>query len=119
MITDFLMANQAFLLAFIATIVVWFIAKWTGSAVDKTKIVALMSMILEIIQDIKTNPKTAGLTDSEKKAFAVDRIGKTLPKKKQALAKKIFGTLGGAVEFVYHNRNALVSAAAAIIKKVF
>jgi hypothetical protein len=41
-----------------------------------------------------------------------------LPKKQKNLAQKIFGGLGAAVEFVYHNRNALATAAAAIIKKV-
>ncbi len=117
MITEFLTSNMQFILGLIATLVVWLIAKWTGAAIDKSKIIALLSLILEIIQDIKTNPATAELSNPQKKALAVAKI-EALPAKQKNLAQKIFGTLGGAVEFVYHNRNALATAAAAIIKKV-
>ncbi|MCK9185622.1 MAG: hypothetical protein M0Q16_09660 [Candidatus Cloacimonetes bacterium] len=117
MITEFLTSNMQFILGLIATLVVWLIAKWTGAAVDKSKIIALLSLILEIIQDIKTNPATAELSKPEKKALAVAKI-EALPAKQKNLAQKVFGSLGAAVEFVYHNRNALAVAAAAIIKKV-
>ena len=117
MITEFLMANMQFILGLLATLVVWLIAKWTGAAIDKSKIIALLSMILEIIQEIKTNPETAELPEPEKKALAVAKV-EALPKKQKNLAQKIFGGLGAAVEFVFHNRNALATAAAAIIKKV-
>ena len=117
MITEFLTSNMQFILGLIATLVVWLIAKWTGAAIDKSKIIALLSLILEIIQDIKTNPATAELSKPEKKALAVAKI-EALPAKQKNLAQKVFGSLGAAVEFVYHNRNALAVAAAAIIKKV-
>ena len=119
MIYEFLMSNQQFILGFLATIIVWLIARvFKGSSVDKTQIIALLSLVLEIIQDIKTNPETAELSNPEKKAIALQRM-EALPKKKKTLAQKVFGGLGAAVEFVYKNRNSLAVAAAAIIKKVF
>lgn len=120
MIYEFLMSNQQFILGFLATIIVWLIARiFKGASVDKTQIIALLSLVLEIIQDIKTNPETAELSEPEKKALAIEKLELSLPKKKKTLAQKVFGSLGAAVEFVFHNRNALATAAAAIIKKVF
>jgi len=118
MIYEFLLTNQQFVLGFLATIIVWLIAKFFRAHIDKSQIVALLSLILEIIQDIKTNPETAELSNPEKKAIALQRMD-ALPKKKKTLAQKVFGGLGAAVEFVYKNRNSLAVAAAAIIKKVF
>jgi len=120
MIYDFLMTNHEFILGFLATIVVWLIGRLIkGATVDKTKVVALFSLILEIIQDIKTNPETADLPGTEKKALAIAKLEATLPKKKKNLAQTIFGGLGSAVEFVYKNRNSVATALAVIIKKVF
>ena len=40
-------------------------------------------------------------------------------KKKKGLVLKTFGTIGGAVEFVYRNRKWLFSAAGKLAKAVF
>lgn len=87
MITEFLTSNMQFILGLIATLVVWLIAKWTGAAIDKSKIIALLSMILEIIQEIKTNPETAELPEPDKKALAVQKI-EALPAKQKSLSPR-------------------------------
>lgn len=116
---EFIMANQAFILGLVSTLIVWAIWKLTGHAVDKTKIVAILGIILDIIQDIKINPNTANLSDFEKKALAIKRVEAALPAKKKNLVQKVFGTVGGAVEYVYHNRKWLLGAATAALKAVF
>jgi hypothetical protein len=70
---------------------------------------AALATILDVIQDIKTGPETANLTDNEKKQLAVERVTKALPEKHTSLLTKAFGTIGGAVEFVFHNRKWLFS----------
>jgi hypothetical protein len=116
---DLLIANQQFIIGLIAAIIVWLIAKWTGKSVEKTQIMSILTIILDIIQDVKTNPATANLTDYEKKKVAINKVIIALPVKKQTLLKKVFGTIGGAVEFVFQNRKTLVAAAALLLKKVF
>ena len=50
MITEFLTSNMQFILGFLATIIVWLIARiFKGASVDKTQIIALLSLVLEII----------------------------------------------------------------------
>lgn len=81
---------------------------------DKTKI----NSALAIIQDIKINPATKDLDDYAKKQLAVERATKSLPGNQTNLVMKIFGTIGGAVEYVFHNRKWLFSIGKAI-KGVF
>lgn len=116
---EFILANQTFILGMLATLIVWAVWKITGHSVDKTKIMAILGIILDIIQDIKINPKTANLSDFEKKALAIKRVEAALPAKKKNLVQKVFGTVGGAVEYVYHNRKWLLGAATAALKAVF
>jgi len=115
---DFIINNQEFILGLIATLIVWIIAWITGKTLDKTKINAALAMILEIIQDIKTNPNTKLLDDYAKKQLAVERVSKSLPAKQTGLVLKLFGTIGGAVEYVFHNRKWLFSLGKAV-KGVF
>ncbi|PKN78191.1 MAG: hypothetical protein CVU48_09080 [Candidatus Cloacimonetes bacterium HGW-Cloacimonetes-1] len=115
---DFIIQNQEFILGLIATLLVWLIAKVTGKLLDKTKINAALAILLDIIQDIKINPATKDLDDYAKKQLAVERATKTLPAKQTNLVLKVFGTVGGAVEYVFHNRKWLFSLGKAI-KGVF
>jgi hypothetical protein len=111
---DFIIANQAFILGLITTLIVWIIFKITGKTLDKTKI----NSALAIIQDININPATKDLDDYAKKQLAVERATKSLPGNQTNLVMKIFGTIGGAVEYVFHNRKWLFSIGKAI-KGVF
>ena len=115
---DFIIANQAFILGLITTLIVWIIFKITGKTLDKTKINSALAIILDIIQDIKINPATRELDDYAKKQLAVERATKSLPSNQTNLVMKIFGTVGGAVEYVFHNRKWLFSIGKAI-KGVF
>ena len=116
---EFILANQTFILGMLATLIVWVVWKITGHSVDKTKILAILGIILDIIQDIKINPKTAELSDFEKKALAIQRVEALLPLKKKNLAQKVFGSIGGAVEYVYQNRKWMLGAATSLAKAVF
>lgn len=111
---DFIIANQAFILGLITTLIVWIIFKITGKTLDKT----MINSALAIIQDIKINPATKDLDDYAKKQLAVERATKSLPGNQTNLVMKIFGTIGGAVEYVFHNRKWLFSIGKAI-KGVF
>ena len=111
---DFIIQNQAFILGLLTTIIVWIIFRITGKSLDKTKINSALAIILDIIQDIKTNPATKNLDDYAKKQLAVESATKSLPAKQTSLVMKVFGTLGGAIEYVFHNRKWLFSIGKAI-----
>ena len=115
---EFIIANQAFILGLLASLIVWIIFRATGRTLDKTKINSALAIILDIIQDIKVNPATKNLDDYAKKQLAVERATKSLPSTQVGLVMKIFGTIGGAVEYVFHNRKWLFSIGKAI-KGVF
>ncbi len=115
---DFIIQNQAFILGLLTTIIVWIIFRITGKSLDKTKINSALAIILDIIQDIKVNPATKDLDDFTKKQLAVERAAKSLPAKQTNLILKVFGTIGGAIEYVFHNRKWLFSIGKAI-KGVF
>jgi len=115
---DFIFANQAFILGLLTSFIVWIIFRVTGKTMDKTKINSALAIILDIIQDIKTNPATRNLDDFAKKQLAVERAAKSLPAKQTNLILKVFGTIGGAIEYVFHNRKWLFSIGKAI-KGVF
>lgn len=115
---DFIFANQEFLLGLISAIIVWIVSRSTGRLIDKTKVNSALAIILDIVQDIKINPATRELDDYAKKQLAVERATKSLPSNQTNLVMKIFGTIGGAVEYVFHNRKWLFSIGKAI-KGVF
>ncbi|MCB5235190.1 MAG: hypothetical protein LHW60_08140 [Candidatus Cloacimonetes bacterium] len=48
----------------------------------------------------------------------MERAAKSLPAKQTSLILKVFGTIGGAIEYVFHNRKWLFSVGKAI-KGVF
>ncbi len=115
---EFIFANQEFILGLVSALIVWIITRTTGKIIDKTKVNSALAIILDIIQDIKINPATKSLDDYAKKQLAVERATKTIPSKEINLVMKIFGTIGGAVEYVFHNRKWLFSIGKAI-KGVF
>lgn len=115
---DFIIANQEFILGLVSALVVWIISRTTGKLIDKAKVNSALAIILDIIQDIKINPATKDLDDYAKKQLAVERTTKALPAKQTNLVMKFFGTIGGAVEYVFHNRKWLFSIGKAI-KGVF
>jgi len=115
---DFIIQNQAFILGLLTTIIVWIIFRVTGKSLDKTKINSALAIILDIIQDIKVNPATKDLDNYAKKQLAMERAAKSLPAKQANLILKVFGTIGGAIEYVFHNRKWLFSVGKAI-KGVF
>jgi hypothetical protein len=111
---DFITGNQQFVIGIAATLIVWVIAKLTGKTLDRTKLSAALATILDIIQDIKTNPLTKDLDDYAKKQLAVERTAKSLPEKLTNIVIKAFGTIGGAIEYVFHNKKWLFSAGTAV-----
>ena len=111
---DFIFANQEFILGLVSALVVWIISRTTGTLIDKAKVNSALAIILDIIQDIKINPATKDLDDYAKKQLAVERATKALPAKQTNLVMKIFGTIGGAIEYVFHNRKWLFSIGKAI-----
>lgn len=115
---DFIFANQEFILGLVSALVVWIISRTTGTLIEKAKVNSALAIILDIIQDIKINPATKDLDDYAKKQLAVERATKSLPGNQTNLVMKIFGTIGGAVEYVFHNRKWLFSIGKAI-KGVF
>lgn len=115
---NFIIQNQAFILGLLTTIIVWIIFRVTGKSLDKTKINSALAIILDIIQDIKVNPATKDLDNYAKKQLAMERAAKSLPAKQTSLILKVFGTIGGAIEYVFHNRKWLFSVGKAI-KGVF
>lgn len=115
---DFIIANQAFIFGLLTSLIVWIIFRATGKTLDKAKINSALVIILDIIQDIKTNPQTRDLDDHSKKQLAVEQATKLLPAKQTNIILKFFGTIGGAIEYVFHNRKWLFSIGKAI-KGVF
>jgi hypothetical protein len=106
---DFILQNQEFIVGFVVTATAWIVARITGKSLDKTKLNAALATILDIVQDIKTGPETQALDDHAKKQLAVERTVKALPEKQASLLTRVFGTIGGAVEFVFHNKKWLFS----------
>jgi hypothetical protein len=115
---DFIFANQEFILGLVSALIVWIITRSTGKIIDKTKVNSALAIILDIIQDIKINPATKSLDDYAKKQLAVERATKSLPSNQTNVILKVFGTIGGAIEYVFHNRKWLFSIGKAI-KGVF
>ncbi len=108
--------NQEFVVTAISFIVVWLIGLiWKRSA-DKSQIAAAITMILDIVQDIANSD--ANKPNAEKKQKAIALVEKALPKKKKSLILKTFGTIGGAIEFVWKSRKT-IGKAFTKIKRLF
>ncbi len=104
---DFIAHNSSFIIGMVAAVVVWLLGKMGIKGLDKTQISAILTIILDIIQDIKTNPATKDLDDYSKKQLAVKRVELALPTKKKNLIQKVFGSIGAAIEYVFHNKKEL------------
>lgn len=104
---NFIAKYKTFLLGILSSLVVWILARIGIRGVDKAQVTALLAVILDIVQDIKTNPETKDLDDFEKKQVAVKRVEQALPEEKKSLLKKVFGSIGGAIEWVFHNKKNL------------
>lgn len=104
---DFIAHNSSFIIGMVAAVVVWLLGKMGIKGLDKTQISAILTIILDIIQDIKTNPATKDLDDYSKKQLAVKRVELALPPKKKNLIQKVFGSIGAAIEYVFHNKKEL------------
>lgn len=104
---DFIAHNSSFIIGIVAAVVVWLLGKMGIKGLDKTQISAILTIILDIIQDIKTNPATKDLDDYSKKQLAVKRVELALPTKKKNLISKVFGSIGAAIEYVFHNKKEL------------
>jgi hypothetical protein len=104
---DFIAHNSSFIIGIVAAVVVWLLGKMGIKGLDKTQISAILTIILDIIQDIKTDPATKDLDDYSKKQLAVKRVELALPIKKKNLIQKVFGSIGAAIEYVFHNKKEL------------
>lgn len=115
---NFIIENQTLIIPLLAAIVVWIIGALFKRSIDKQKVAALLTLILDIVQDIANGPETRDLENHEKKALAVQRLEVALPPKKKTFMQKVFGSLGGAVEFVWKNRKWLFLAVGKVYKAV-
>ncbi|HQB97403.1 MAG: hypothetical protein BWY95_00241 [Bacteroidetes bacterium ADurb.BinA104] len=104
---DIIANNSTYIIGIVAAIVVWLLSKMGIKNLDKAQIAAILTIILDIIQDIKTNPATKDMDDYSKKQLAVQRVEAALPQKKKKLIQKVFGSIGGAIEYVFHNKKEL------------
>ncbi len=116
---NFIIANQALILPLLGAFIIWILGLIFKKSIDKTKVVQILTIILDIVQDIANDPTTRALENHEKKDLAVARVNSSLDIKKKTLLAKVFGTVGGAVEFVYKNRKWLFASATKIFKAVF
>lgn len=114
---ELILQNSSFLLGFIASLIVWIVYKLWKVAISKDHIMAILTTILAIIQEVKTNPKTIDLSDYKKLDTASTIVENRLPAKDVGWLKKVFGSVKGAVEFVFHNKSTLVSAAKWLVKR--
>lgn len=116
---NFIIDNQGLIIPLLAAVVVWIIGAIFKRQLDKQKISALLTLVLDIVQDIANGPETRALENHEKKELAVARVEAALPPKKKTFMQKVFGSVGGAVEFVWKNRKWLFLAAGKVYKAVF
>lgn len=104
-------------LGMLATGIAWLLSAVFKLKINRRLIQSALGVILDIIQNIKTNPETADLADHEKKLKAIEQVNAALTPKQTGLLKKVFGSIGGAIEYVFHNKTilALGKAATALI----
>ncbi len=115
---NFIIENQALILTLLGAVIVWILGLIFKKQIDKAKIVQILTIILDIVQDIANEPASRSLENHEKKTLAVSRVESALDLRKKARLGSIFGSIGAAVEFVYKNRKWLFSAAGKLIKGV-
>lgn len=97
---EFIIANQALILPLVGALIVWILGLIFKKQIDKAKIVQILTIILDIVQDIANEPTTRALENHEKKDLAVTRVDAALDLRKKARLGKVFGSIGAAVEFV-------------------
>jgi hypothetical protein len=104
---DFILQNHEFIIGLATTLILWIASTVFKKNLNSTTVTAVLGKILDIIQDIKTAPATATLDDYTKKQRALQRVAQELTPKETSLVHKVFGTIGGAIEFVFHNKKTL------------
>lgn len=60
---NFIEKYKTFLLGILSSLIIWILARIGIRGVDKASVTALLAVILDIVQDIKTNPETKDLDD--------------------------------------------------------
>lgn len=95
------------ILGALASAIAWAAFKLFRVKLSKNLLTAGLGLLLDIIQNIKTGPNTAQLTDYEKKKEAVAQATAQLSQTHIKLLTKVFGSLGGAIEYVFHNKSVL------------
>lgn len=115
---EFIIQNQNLILPLLGALLAWIIGLLWKKQVDKAKVVQILTIILDIVQDIANEPETRNLENHQKKELAVSRVNSALDHKKKNLVAKVFGNIGAAIEFVYKNRKWLFNAAGKLIKAV-
>ncbi|MCB5285543.1 MAG: hypothetical protein LHW45_08155 [Candidatus Cloacimonetes bacterium] len=116
---NFIIENQALIMPLLGAVIVWILGLLVKKQIDKAKIIQILTIILDVIQDINNEPATKSLENHEKKQLAVTRVNSALPAKRKTTLEKVFGTIGGAIEFVYTQRKWLFAGAQKLIKAVF
>jgi len=115
---DFMTNNQELVVTVLSLVISWLIALIWKKSVNRAALMAVLHQILDIAQDIANGPETRNLDDAAKKELAINKINLSLPNKRKTLINKVFGSVGGAVEFVWKNRKMLVPAATKLVKVV-
>ncbi|MCB5269806.1 MAG: hypothetical protein LHW43_06870 [Candidatus Cloacimonetes bacterium] len=116
---DVIFNNQELVVTVLSLVITWVIAMIWKKNANRAAIIVALNQILDIVQDIANAPDTRHLDDAAKKDLAVSKINSSLPNKRKTLIGKVFGGVGGAVEFVWKNRKMLVPAAVKLVKVVF
>lgn len=116
---DYIMQNSEIFVAVVSLLLTWLLGRIWKVQVDRTKVIAILNLVLDLCQDIANGATTKDLPDAEKKSLAVQKITSVMPAGKQKLITKVFGSIGGAVEFAWKNRKWLGDASVKIAKAVF
>lgn len=116
---DTIFNNQELIVTVLSLVITWLIAMIWKKSVNRVMLVAALHQIMDLAQDIANGPDTRMLDDAQKKAMAIAKVAVVVPLKQKKLVEKVFGSVGGAVEFVWKNRKMLVPAVTKLIKVVF
>ncbi len=116
---DFILQNQEIVVTVLSLVITWLITLIWKKSVNRAALIAVLNQILDLAQDIANGADTRELDDASKKQIAINKTEALVPVKKKKLLEKVFGSIGGAVEFVWKNRTMLVPAAVKLAKVVF
>lgn len=116
---NFILTNQELVVTVVSLIITWIVAAIWKKSLNRASVVAVLFQILDIMQDIDNSPDTAILSDDRKKSLMLTNVEARVPAKKKKLVRKVFGSVGGAAEFVWKNRKMLVPAVTKLVKVVF